>query len=67
MTQSDLNRAVARATGESVSEIARLGFVPLTGGGFEPESPDPPLDWDAIQALRACACSPRRRRPAVRL
>ncbi len=30
MTQNDLNRAVAAATGETVSEIARLGFVPLT-------------------------------------
>ena len=26
MTQSDLNRAVARATGETVSRIQRLGF-----------------------------------------
>lgn len=26
MTQTDLNRAVARATGETVSQIARLGF-----------------------------------------
>ena len=29
MKQSELNRAIARATGESVSRIARLGFVPL--------------------------------------
>lgn len=26
MTQADLNRAIARATGESVAHIARLGF-----------------------------------------
>ncbi len=26
MTQTDLNRAVAEATGESVDRIARLGF-----------------------------------------
>ena len=32
MTQRDLNRAVARATGETVQEIDRRGFVPLTAG-----------------------------------
>ena len=30
MTQSQLDRAVARATGESVSAIAEMGFVTLT-------------------------------------
>ncbi len=29
MRQADLNRAVARATGESVRQIARLGFCLL--------------------------------------
>ena len=29
MTQSELNRGVARSTGESVSEISRRGFVPI--------------------------------------
>ena len=32
MRQADLNRAVARATGETVSEIAHRGFVPLIDG-----------------------------------
>jgi len=44
MTQSELNREVAQATGESVSTIRQLGFVPLTHGPYERE----PLvvDWD---------------------
>jgi len=53
MTQAELNRAVAAATGESVREIARRGFVPLTAGPVESE----PLvaDWDEIQAERRTA------------
>ena len=39
MNQRQLNREVARATGESVSTIASLGFVPLTGGPVEHEPP----------------------------
>ena len=44
MTQSELNREVAMATGESVSTIRQLGFVPLTHLPYERE----PLviDWD---------------------
>jgi hypothetical protein len=30
MTQAELNRAVACATGESVSAIAEMGFITLT-------------------------------------
>lgn len=30
MTQSELNREVAKQTGESVADIARLGFTILT-------------------------------------
>ena len=37
MTQSELNREVALATGESVSTIRQLGFVPLTRGPYERE------------------------------
>jgi hypothetical protein len=50
MTQADLNRAVAAATGESVSMIDGLGFVPLTPTPFERE----PLvvDWDALDEER---------------
>jgi hypothetical protein len=51
MTQRELNRAVARATGESVDEIAHLCFVPLHAvpREFEPEDHDLErhfLDWE---------------------
>ena len=50
MTQADLNREVAQATGESVATIDNLGFVPLTHGPVERE----PLtvDWDDLDANR---------------
>lgn len=54
MQQADLNRAVARATGETVSTIKQLGF------SFEEideldGDPTVPLvmDWDAYDAQRA--------------
>ena len=47
MTQSELNRAVARATGEDVSEIAYRGFQPLELEPTEPE--DLIVDWDAVE------------------
>jgi len=40
MNPRDLNRAVARATGEAVREIAVRGFVLLTCGPVEHEPPD---------------------------
>jgi hypothetical protein len=40
MSSHDLNRAVARATGEAVREIALRGFVLLTCGPVEHEPPD---------------------------
>ena len=50
MTQNELNRAVARATGESVRTIAKLGFVLLDDPPVEQE----PLvvDWDDLEARR---------------
>lgn len=59
MTQNDLNRAVARATGETVSEICRRGFGPAdpTTVVFDPEplnaEIDRYLDWDIVNADRA--------------
>jgi hypothetical protein len=53
MTQRDIDRAVALATGESENEIQHRGFGladPLEVG-YDPEPADrPPLfmDWDAI-------------------
>ena len=64
MTQRELNRAVARATGESVAEIAHLGFGPLspTSGECEPLV----MDWDEYDLHRNVAlCEPRRPRRAV--
>lgn len=54
MTQRDLNRAVAKATGESISEIEHMGFSEITvpddaGNRTEPAV----LDWDALDALLA--------------
>ena len=55
MTQSQLNRAVASATGETISEIRRLGF-----GLADPDSvafdPAPEegryVDWAEVDAGR---------------
>jgi len=48
MTQAELDRAVAEATGESVRTIVHHGFVLLTAGPVERE----PLvvDWDELDA-----------------
>ena len=54
MTQLELNRAVARATGESWQTIADRGFnlvdasEPVTDADFEALT----VDWDAVLAAR---------------
>ena len=54
MTQAELNRAVARATGESVSTIRRLGFL-LAETDMELADPDSEehgpyvIDWDVLE------------------
>jgi len=60
MTQAELNRAVDRATGETVSTIAAMGFVPLTANPIDRE----PLvvDWDALDARRHVPVFPQRKR-----
>ena len=68
MTQKDLNRAVASRTGESVAEIARLGFIPLTRIPVELDAEPPacePVDWDALDRLRIGVLFPQRVRPAA--
>jgi hypothetical protein len=57
MTQSDLNRAVSRATGESVATIRRLGFLLSEPGDTIPDPEDEALgpsvlDWDALDQRR---------------
>jgi len=57
MFQSELDRSVARATGESVSRIARLGFLladpcdPIEDPHAEDLGPWV-LDWDASPSAR---------------
>jgi len=55
MTQSELNHAVARSTGETVAEIKHLGFglADPDEVAFDPE-PDNGryVDWDTTQAER---------------
>ena len=54
MKPADLNRAVARATGETVDRVARIGFSLI----LVPARPRPPLPAQNRQALS--------RRPAPR-
>ena len=62
MTQRDLDRSLARSTGETVSEISRRGFVPLEDLDREC---DPPIDWDDLEAQRFVNMVPQRKRPAL--
>ena len=62
MTQNDLNRSVARSTGETVREISHRGFVPLEDLARQNE--DPPIDWDSTEAEQSLQWFPRRKRPA---
>ena len=58
MTQADLNRHVASATGESVREIRRLGFsiADTLHVDYDPEPLDEELDkfidWDVADEQR---------------
>ena len=71
MRQADLDRAVARATGETVTTIRRLGFLlddPVANAG----QPDAELcdtevsdavviDWDVLEAQRYAGSNGRLR------
>ena len=64
MKQSELNRRVAKITGETVNEIARRGFVPLTSQPYEREPLT--IDWDELDAERnVTVVSQRTRTPGV--
>ena len=56
MKQADLYRAIARATGETVSTIQRLGFLlddPTDNHDPESDENGPyVIDWDELQAWR---------------
>ena len=57
MNQNDLNRAVARATGESISAVKRLGFM-LEEPSKPIDDPTDPvhggrvIDWDDFDLFR---------------
>ena len=60
MSQNAVNRAVARATGETVRTIAHLGFgmadQDVVDHDPEPYDSDPEskaIDWDTLDAERA--------------
>lgn len=58
MKQSELNRAVAAVTGETVGAVRRLGFSLLR---LIPIEREPHLvDWDDLYAERNCAVRPVR-------
>ena len=63
MNQRELNSEVSRKTGEAISTIAALGFVPLTGQPFEREPQT--VDWDDLDAQRHLSLSPRRTKTPV--
>ncbi|QDT16400.1 hypothetical protein [Alienimonas californiensis] len=53
MPQHELNRRIAAATGESVGDIARMGFQIDGPPSFTHTGDDlGPIDWDAEQASR---------------
>ena len=64
MKQNDLNRAVAQATGESISTIKRLGFLLSDPDDYrDPESEEfgpYVIDWDELDAQRHAS---KRERP----
>ena len=53
MTQSEVNREVATATGESGSTIAQMGFVPLTRAPYERDREPLVVDFDQLEETRA--------------
>jgi hypothetical protein len=63
MTQAQLNRAVARVTGESMDTIQHLGFVPLTG--IPTERTPLIVDWDRLDSQRYSIFPQRRQQTAL--
>lgn len=63
--QRHLDEQVARATGESVAEISRRGFVILTIIPVELDPEDHIVDWDQLEETKQLN-SNRRRRGAAR-
>ena len=62
MTQSELHRALSRATGEPVNRLRRLGFSLVSSRGTLPdddlaESAPQVVDWDEVQVRRTKAAA----------
>ena len=59
MDQRDLNREVAKATGETVATIDKVGFVPLHPNPYERDRDPLVVDWDKLdqerKTLHPCA------------
>ncbi len=53
MTQAELNREIASATGESMSTVRHMGFVPLTPVPYERDRDPLVVDWDEVEMSRA--------------
>ena len=54
MKQTEIDRAVARATGETVSTVKRLGFLLAEPDDHDSGVDDSPhvVDWDALESQR---------------
>ena len=52
MNQRELNREVARATGETVAIIDQMGFVPLEPIPFERDREPLVVDWEELEEQR---------------
>ena len=64
MTQSELNRMVAQATGETITTISGRGFLPFAGIPYEREPRT--VDWDAPDHHRSISLQSRcKRTPRV--
>ena len=53
MTQAELNREIAAATGESMSTVRHMGFVPLMPVPYERDRDPLVVDWDELEQHRA--------------
>ena len=65
MTQRDLNRGVAQATGEDVNVIEARGFSAFDPATTGADDDFPAIDWDALELRRTSLFPDRQRRHAV--
>jgi hypothetical protein len=67
MNQTQLNRAVARATGEDVEVIASRGFdvVEVEANGFDDDWDALIVDWEQLQAEGNMSLLPTCDQPSI--